>query len=142
MSATKKATKKTEILSADRFRAEDMTYHFPFTVMDKRLGRIEWNVELVRGRKHEGRYYVTSLLVWASQTYDERYQGKLFKIPCVSEALHGHRLSKSGSFTDTVWIIGFCAEHGGPFLSAYPENHHSELVINVGSSLSIDVMFE
>lgn len=134
-----------ETKNADEFRGEDGIYRFPFKVLDEtpggsNLGRIEWNIELI-GEGEGEEYRIGKLLVWARQTRDARYVGKVFEIPCQSMRFGGHRLSEKGSFTDAVWMVYLCPEHRAPVMSAYPENHHSEIEINAGSSVMIDVRF-
>ena len=130
---------KTQTCSADSLKSDDYTYCFPFTVLDdtpggRNLGRIMWGIELLHGRKRKGRYYIDKLLVFARQTRDKRYTGKIFEIPCFAEMLQG-------GFIEHVWNIAICPEHNGPILTAYPDNQHSSLVINVLSSISIEANF-
>lgn len=139
--------KKTQTYSADKFKSDDSTYRFPFTVLDptpggSNLGRIEWGIELLHGRKQKGRYYIEKLLVFARQTRDERYAGKVFEIPCFTDMLQGRELTGRSAFIQHVWQVSICPEHNAPVLSAYPENQHSELVVDVRSSISIDVNFK
>ena len=139
--------KKTQTCSADAFKSDDYTYCFPFTVLDdapggRNLGRIEWGIELLHGRKRKGRYCIEKLLVFARQTRDKRYVGKVFEIPCFAEMLQGAMLTRRGGFIEHVWNIGICPEHKGPVLAAYPDNQHSQLVIDVMSSIMIDANFK
>src|SRR3972149_222499 len=131
--------------SAKSFLLKDGTYVFPFLVLDptpggSNLGRIDWNCELIRSRKIRGRYHLATIYVWARQTRDKRYAGKYFEIPCRSEGLSGRKLTDKGNaLTECTWTVGYCNDHGNVVLSSYPENHHKELVVRVGSSISIEV---
>ncbi len=120
-------------------------YEFPFQVLDKRsggsnLGRIEWHVEPIKGRKTKNRYYIEKLLIWTTQTKDERYKGKIFEIPCYSESITGDSINRE-SYLNYVWRTMYCEVHKGIVFSAYPANHHGVLKINVGSSISIGMDF-
>lgn len=135
---------------ATDYKIHDGLYRFPFTVLDgtpgrASLGRIEWNVEPIWAERElstDGEYRLIRLLVWARQTRDARYAGRFFEIPCNSEGVQGHRqTTKPQSFTDYVWLIGFCSAHKMPIFSAYPENRHSILEVNVSSGLAVDVFF-
>jgi len=138
--------------SAEKFKDKSGYYVFPFDVLDKtpggsNLGRIEWHIEPVRGKKDrkEGRYYIEKLLVWASQTRDEKYKSKVFEIPCYSEAIsasYHHNGRMPDSFMAYVWRVMFCEIHKMPVFSAYPDNQHTQLKIDVGSSISIDIDFK
>jgi hypothetical protein len=136
---------KLKTLSAKRFRDKSGYFIFPFQVLDDRtdgtsLGRIMWNIELLKGRKQKGRYFFEKILVWAKQTRDERYMGKVFEIPCYSEAVTGDSLDRE-SYLNYVWYIQPCEIHNSLIFSAYPANHHKALRINVGSLMSIDIDF-
>lgn len=138
--------------SAEEFY-KDGVYRFPFVGLDdtpggSNLGRIEWNIEpiwtLVPDEElgpGEDHYMIARLLVWARQTRDERYRDKVFEISLRSEAISGHSHSRYQSFTDYVWLVAGCREHGNVVLSAYPPNGLSVLEIRPHSSLAIDVLF-
>jgi hypothetical protein len=135
----------TEISSADEFKCKDGSYRFPFVCVDKtpggrNLGRIEWCIEPIKGKKVKGRYYIESLLVWAMQTYDPRYIGKTFKIPCYMKQLEGPNYNPN--YFSRVWRIAFCAEHGALVFDAYPANEHTVLVIEGKSSVYNNIYFE
>ena len=137
---------KIKLRSAKQFLREDGVYEFPFVCMDttpggSNLGRIEWHIEPIRGRKHRGRYYIEKLLVYASQTRNKKYRGIVFEISCYSESLYSSILHPEDEFIPRVWRIMFCEEHKTPVLSAYPENRHTRLEINVGSSIMINTKF-
>lgn len=137
-----KTTSPKEFVKGKGYPEGDI-YVFPFQAMDSRrdgssLGRIMWQVEPIFGKKTKGRYYVEKLLVWAKQTRDERYAGKVFEIPCYSESITGDSLERE-SFLNYVWQVQQCEVHKGMVFSAYPANEHKELIINVGSSISIDI---
>jgi len=142
--------KKTVVLpkSANEFKDKDGVYRFPFEPLDQtlggsNLGRIEWHCEFVRSRKQKGRYHFTELYVWATQTRDRRYAGKYFSIPCFIDSIQDRSLIERGaSFTECVWSINFCRDHGNVVMSTYPENHHRVLSVNVGSSIQIQIRFE
>ena len=138
---------KLSIVSAKAYKTKDGygEYRFPFEVLDKtaggsNLGRIEWHLECLTGKKTKGRYYIEKLLIWATQTRDERYVKKIFEIPCYTEALCGDSLLRE-SYVNYVWRVMPCEIHKTMMFSAYPANNHKELVINVGSSIGIDIDF-
>lgn len=142
----KKTASELKIESADEFRNEDMTYSFPFIGLDptpggSNLGRIMWGIEAYKKKRKDGRYYITSILVWARQTRDARYAGRIFEIPCFTESLYGSVLGEKVAFLHRVWRAFFCDEHGGLVLQAYPDDQHTELYINAGSSIMIDLEF-
>jgi hypothetical protein len=121
-------------------------YEFPFEVLDKtpggsNLGRIEWCIELIRSkRKKEGLYYIEKLYLWAKQTRDKRYIGKIFEIPCYADCVGG---PSRESFLKGVWRVGFCDIHKTLILEAYPDkDNYKKLVINNGSSILMDIYFE
>ena len=135
---------KTE--SADSFKDENGYYVFPFEVLDKtpggsNLGRIEWCIEPIRGKKKQGRIMIEKLLVWAKQTRDERYVGKIFEIPCHTEAITGDSIDRN-SFLNHVWYWYFCPDHNTVGMWAYPRNEHSKMVINCGSSFGVTAEFK
>lgn len=135
--------------SAEEFKDEHGYYVFPFEVLDKtpggsNLGRIEWHIELVRSKKKDGRYWIEKLLVWPSQTRDERYpRNIIWEIECYAECITSRNYQgESNSFIANVWRMFFCEVHKNLIMTAYPRNQHSQLKINVGSSISIDADFE
>lgn len=135
-----------EPISAENFKQKNGEYVFPFELLDKTpggssLGRIEWHIEPSKGRKVGGRYYIEKLLVWASQTRDERYNGKIFEIPCYSESIYASCLAED-SYFKYVWRMLFCGVHKNPVFSAYPGDKHKELVINTGSSICLEINFK
>lgn len=140
--------KKFETVSAESFRDENRYYVFPFVALDptpggNNLGRIEWHIEPIRSKKKErGMYFIEKLYVWASQTYDERYKGKVFEIPCFAECITASALRDRDSYLHHVWKAQICELHKSMWFSAYPQNHHTSLKINVGSSISIDADFK
>jgi hypothetical protein len=132
-------------ITAEGFKDKDGSFVFPFQVLDDRkdgssLGRIMWQIELIKGRKYKGRYYIEKLLVWARQTRDDKYAGKVFEIPCYSEALLGDSIDRE-SYINYVWHIQPCEVHNSLVFSAYPSNSHKALKINVDSSISINADF-
>lgn len=135
--------------SADQFKNEHGIYVFPFDVIDKtpggsNLGRIEWHMEFHKGKKTKGRYYIEKILVWATQTRDERYVKKIFEIPCYTESIYASPSSTGNRnyYLSYVWRIMQCEVHNTLMFSAYPENQHVALEIGVGSSISADIMFK
>ena|SRR3990167_5212755 len=148
-STKKKMIDKTingwEVKTAKEFMDKDEYYVFPFQVLDERkdgssLGRIMWQMEPIKGRKTKGRYYYEKILIWARQTRDERYAGKVFEIPCHSESITGNSFKRE-SYLNYVWQIQPCEVHKATYFSAYPANHHRVLKIDTGSSISIDIDF-
>lgn len=142
-----KPTPKIKTINPKAFENENGIYIFPFKVLDdtpggSNLGRIEWNIEAIRGNKNKGRYYIEKLLIYATQTHDERYGARnIFEIPCFSESISGDCLNRE-SFLNYVWRIMPCEMHKTFVLSAYPGNQHKELIIDVGSSIGIDIDFK
>ena len=139
---------KPKTVSAEKYRiANSGRYVFPFTALDdiwkdgSSLGRIQWRIEPIKGRKTKGRYYYEKLLVSATQTRDPRYKGMIFEIPCYSESITGDSINRE-SFLNYVWRTLHCEIHNTTMLDAYPANHHTQLVINVSSSISIDIDFK
>jgi len=123
-------------------------YCFPFMAVDTlgNLGRIEWHLEPFRSPKHRGHYLICGLLVWATQTRDPRYSGRIFHIPMITEALtsstYSGRASRDGSdYFHHSWLFAFCTTHRMPFFSAYPADEHTELVVETGSGVSNRVYF-
>lgn len=143
----KEETIKIKYESATKFRDKDGYYIFPFEVLGKtpggsNLGRIEWHLEPVASKKKDGRYYIEKLMVWASQTRDTRYFGKVFEIPCWSESLTADSLNNRASYFHFVWRMMICEVHKNPMFSAYPANEHSKLKIDTSSSISCELTFE
>lgn len=137
--------RKVKTISAKQFKDKNGTYIFPFKVIDKQFGRIEWHIEPIKGRKSgmgRGLYYIETLLVWATQTRDVRYLGKTFEIPCFTEAIVADSLRKSNSYFHYVWRMIFCDTHKTVSFSAYPANEHKTLEINVDSSISSSIEFK
>lgn len=137
-------------VSADQFKGKESyeeVYTFPFKPLDdtpggSNLGRIEWHIEPVRGtRKKHGRYYIEKILLWAQQTRDEKYKGKLFEIPCFTEMIDGSAYSKE-PLLGHISHIGFCDKHKNIIISTYPKNHHTKLILRVGNSILTDIYFE
>lgn len=134
----------SEYQDADRLQPG---YVFPFTLLDPtpggaNLGRIEWHVELIPARKRSGeknRKRIAEVRVWATQTRDPRYQGKQFRFETIAEAL-SHRSRDGRGFQP--WRVMFCDKHrGAVVLTAYPENHHTRLIVEPSSSISCEVHF-
>ena len=137
--------KDIKIESAEAFKDKDGYYIFPFEVLDKteggsNLGRIEVQLEFLRGKKTKGRYYIEKILLQFRQTRDPRYFGKVFEIPCWTEAILGDSLERE-SYLNYVWRIMHCEVHKDLFFCAYPANNHKALKINVGSSIGADIDF-
>lgn len=139
--------KKLNIVSAKAYKNKDGwgEYRFPFEVLDKtpggsNLGRIEWHLEALTGKKTKGRYYIEKLHIWATQTRDPRYAKKIFEIPCYSESFLGDSIKRE-SYLNYVWRVMPCEIHKTMMFSAYPANNHKELVVNAGSGIGIDIDF-
>lgn len=136
-----------ETISADIFKVGNNQYEFPFTAVDetpggRSLGRIEWVIEPIKGKKYKGRYYIEKLLVSAKQTYDKRYSGKLFEIPCFTESITTDTMFRRDSYFHFVWRMSWCEIHNTPVFDAYPKNEHTKLIINTNSSISIYIDFK
>ena len=132
--------------SAKLFRNDKGEYIFPFEVLDKtpggrNLGRIEWLIEPIVGKKNkDGRYYIEKLLIQARQTRDKRYIGKLFEIPVFADSILGDTLGRE-SYINYVWRMMFCPEHKTFIFDAYPGNNHKALKISCFSTMGIDINF-
>src|SRR5262245_5027185 len=122
-------------------------YAFPFTCMHERYGRIEWCVELIRAKKQdESRNYpIKKLLLWTRQSDDERYDGKLFTIPCHAESLAGamrsSRTAYGSAYLSHVYCMSFCEVHKNLVMFAYPDNQHNRLIIDADSSIMLRIEF-
>lgn len=119
-------------------------YEFPFTLLDPtpggaNLGRIAWCVELhPTARARKGVRRIAEVWVWARQTRDPRYVGRIFKFPTNAESLGVDALRKSYH----PWRIRFCGEHRGALvLEAYPANEHTKLVVSPCSAIQCEVNF-
>lgn len=124
---------------------ESRVYEFPFVCVDEpgpeSLGRIEWWLELQRGKRQRGgRWMIERLLIWARQTRDERYRGRCFEIPCCAESLSGHGPA-FGGLVRYIWLAAFCCEHRALAFGAYPSFQASKLVVDVRSSISLLIYF-
>ncbi len=151
---------QTQAISAEKYRVKtekgyQKVYRFPFEVMDKtpngsNLGRIEWCVELFRAKhKKDNRYYIEKIWVWARQTRDTRYQGKTFEIPCWLEMIESfssdiskRRKYGEASYMSRVWQTYFCPEHKQLAFSAYPQDWHNVLEIDVSLSVMGSIDFK
>lgn len=135
--------KELEYSSAEEFKISRNIYRFPFIANTKEWGRIEWCMELEKEKKkREGKYYIKYLYLWAKQTSDERYSGKIFQISSYAEMLYGAiEEEKYDSFLHHVWQTGFCELHKNIYFTAYPKNYHKDLVIKVDSSIMIEANF-
>ncbi len=135
------STMKLKRQNANQFKNKgESVWLFPFTCLDPmpgggNLGRIEWHSEPYRFKKQEGRWYITAILLWATQTRDQRYKGKLFELRCLTEAICGNSVDPLGSLIGCVWHIGRCADHRQLMFSAYPQNDQSLLEVDLNSSL-------
>ena len=132
---------KTVTVDPAAFRKGDV-YRFPFTCIDpmpggSNLGRIEWHVEPLRATR---KVLITSVLVWASQTRDNRYQGKVFSLPCRSQSITSSR--DENDYLRHVWQTALCLEHKTLSFSAYPANQHTMLVVECISSIGNRIYFQ
>ena len=137
---------ETQYKSAEEFKDENGHYVFPFEVLDKTpggsLGRIEWHIEFVRSKNKDGRYWIEKLFVWPTQTRDKKYpRDVIWEIPCFAECLTSSFVNPTDEFISNVWKVQYCEIHKNIFMSAYPQNQHSKLQINVASSISITATF-
>ena len=124
---------------------ERQMYKFPFVCVDapgpKSLGRIEWWLEPQRGKRlRRGRYMIEGLYLWAKQTRDARYAGKLFEIECFAEGLHGVG-DIHGDFLRHVWMSQFCQDHRALAFGAYPPGTATQLMVDVSSAIMIRAYF-
>jgi hypothetical protein len=127
------------------------SFVFPFEPLDlpdrlDSLGRIEWHIELVMDKKKSkvsksfSKYYIKELWVFATQTRDKRYIGKIFKIPCHTETLTASSFHPE-DYLNNLWKFTFCDVHKNPLFSAYPKDEHKYFVIDASSSISIEPKF-
>lgn len=138
--------KTTRLLKADKFYdGEKRCYRFPFDVLDNikgggNLGRIEWHIEpLFKYEKRGGVYRINKFLIWATQTRDKRYKGKLFFVNIFAESIC--KSYQTDDYFQYIWRMGYCKEHKTVSFSAYPENHHRFLIIEATSSISNHIYF-
>lgn len=144
---------KIKTYSAKKFKVDEgfgTVYEFPFHALDENLhgaGRIEWHIEsFTKYNRTEKKYYINKLWVWATQSYDKRYRGKIFEIPCYTEAIHGNPMRygsemNEDSFLQAVWKFMPFSDNGNFVLSAYPRNEHNVLRIASNSSIFIEPKF-
>lgn len=144
---------KIETSSADEFKIDagyKTVYEFPFEALDpnpRRAGRIEWHIEtFTEYNRKEKKYYINKLWVWATSTYDERYRGRIFEIPCYTEAIHGNPMGYENkvneeSFLQMVWNFMPYSDNRNYVLTAYPKNEHNILRIACDSSVYIEPKF-
>lgn len=126
----------------EAFRTE-AGYEFPFEPFDAtpggtNLGRIEWHLELVR--KGRGAH-LEALVLWATQTRDDRYVGRLFRLPVQADLVTRGTSDGRSDFLTRVWRVGYCDVHRHAILSAYPADEHRRLVAHVWSGISVDLEF-
>lgn len=140
-----KSSKKLVPESAEQFRINGSgDYVFPFDVLDPQYGRIQWMIELYPGKKFRGenRRRLGKIWVWATQTKDKRYHGKIFEIETNAECLTTDATLRRNT-AYVPWRIMFCEQHkGAVILDAYPENGCTKLIINAFSSISVEAKFQ
>lgn len=114
---------------------------FHFKLLDKSLGRIQWLIEFYPAKENElEAKRIGKIWVWAKQTNDKRYKGKVFEIETWAEAFSTSSIDE-GRFAP--WRVSFCNEHKDAFImDAYPKDGYSKLRIETFSSISISVNFE
>ena len=149
MAGHKKLT--TQSVGAEAFRKgtgypEESIYVFPFTALDApgphSRGRMEWWLEPLRSRKRRGRYDIIGLYLWACQTRDPRYEGKLFHIPCHAGMLYGQGIGLyRNGLLNHAWTASFCHDHGVVCFGAYPRDWHTALEIDVSLSIMATALF-
>lgn len=102
-------------------------FEIEFDVLDKTpwgksLGRIERIVEPIWIR-----WSFKKIYVHASQTRDERVDGKRRVIECDTPAFKGG-IWDDDNFFSNAWYIWVCKEHKEMFYMAYPADHHKKIV--------------
>ena len=123
-------------------------YRFPFERLDptpggSNLGCIEWHVELMPdSRRRQGRRRVVSAFVWASQTRDTRYAGKLFTLPAHCDGILVLAVGLGLSYLGGVWFMGFCPIHKQLAMSSYPPDGSSALVVDFWLSTAGHIYYE
>ena len=122
-------------------------YRFPCVALDptpggSNLGRMEWCVELLKGKKREGRRLVGGVAVWARQTRDPRYVGRVFHLPMQTDCLSAIRIGERCSFFAEVWRVFFCEVHDNVIFEAYVPSDATALVIETSSSIGNNIQFE
>lgn len=132
-------------------------YRFPFDTIDSSptakkysghsLGRIEWNIEprKMEYDKTERRYYITQILVWAQQTRDKNYSGKIFGINCMVESLGGgqHPLYDYEVYAlNQIWRTSPNPVTKTMIMGTYPPNGFDILEFDVSSSISLSPMYQ
>lgn len=130
-------------------------YCFPFDNLDKSpiakqfsgnsLGRIGWCIEprKIKYDRTKKRYYITQILIWATQTRDKRYANKVFGINCMAETIggisHKFRDYEEGVINQT-WRMGFTPQKT-LYLDTYPNNKFNLLYIDATSSISVNINY-
>lgn len=147
---TVKTVSPKKFLVTDKSKFHNV-YEFPFEAVDQsreRLGTIVWKLEtFTEYSRSEKQYYINKLWLWASQTRDERYIGKIFEIPCFTKALHGtptinySENKDEEPFLQRVWRFEPFADNGNYVFSAYPRHDHNLLRISIDSSVFISPKF-
>lgn len=126
-------------------------YEFPFDAVDQspaQIGTIEWHLEpFMEYNRTEKKYYINKLWLWATQTFDVRYRGKIFEIECYTACLHGNPPAKDleniveEPFIQRVWEFTPYSDNGNYVLTAYPRHEHNVLKIAIDSSIYIEPKF-
>lgn len=131
-------------------------YCFPFDNKDssptakawsgRSYGRIEWLFEPreYTWSKSEKRYYISKLLVWATQTRDTRYKNKIFSIDCMAESLGGiaHKWKEyEEGVINQTWRMMVSQNTKTPMFDTYPNDNFNLLLIKTNSSISLDMKF-
>ena len=135
-----------KFLVKKKSRGRERVYEFPFEALDQKkgLGLIEWNLELFREYDRSSKkYYINKIWVWARQTMDKRYRGKIFQIECYTEAIKAPLFTMKNNedgFIQRIWSIQYW-DNGNLVMTAYPKHEHNILQIETFSSVFLEPKF-
>ena len=139
------------------YEISNSIYAFPFDYSDQSptkkknsgrgLGVIEWNIE---PRKFEydkelKKYYITQIYLWASQTRDARYYGKVFGLSSYTDSLCASVLeSRKDTEKDAIkqaWRVQPSLITKTLMFQTYPPKDFNFLILNLSSSLGADIKY-
>ena len=135
-----------KFLVRDKSKYRRRTYEFPFEALDQKkgLGIIEWNLELFSEYDRSSKkYYINKMWIWAGQTMDKRYRGKIFQIECYTEAIKALPFTMKNNedaFIQRVWSMKYW-DNGNLVMTAYPKHEHNILQIETFSSIFLEPKF-
>ena len=132
-------------------------YRFPFDTLDSSpaakkwsgcsYGRIEWNIEprKIKYDRTEKRFYINQILVWAHQTRDKNYSGKIFGMNCKVESLGGGTrplYDYEVYALNHLWRMTPSPVTKTMMMATYPPDGFDILEFNFSVSSSVDPMYQ